>query len=73
MNQDELAAGLRADLTPEQRSADMRLSIDPGFVHHRKIQTVLGSEATRFIDEDIAALPTLPDGLRSLRINHIYI
>lgn len=50
----------------------MRLSIDPGFVHHRKIQTVLGSEAMRFIDADVAALPALPDGLRSLRINHIY-
>lgn len=72
MNQDELAADLRVDLTPEQRSADMRLSIDPGFVHHRKIETVIGAEGMKFVDRAIAGLPALPDGLRNGRINHVY-
>jgi hypothetical protein len=72
MDQEELAAGLRTDLTPEQRSADMRLSIDPGFVHHRKIETIIGTEGMKFVDQAIARLPALPDGLRNGRINHIY-
>jgi hypothetical protein len=72
MNQDELAAGLRSGLTPEQRSADMQLSIDPGFVHHRKIQTIIGADAMRFVDQAIAKLPPLPDGLRRARIDHVY-
>jgi hypothetical protein len=72
INQDQLAADLRTDLTPEQRSADMRLSIDPGFVHHRKIETIIGAEGMKFVDRAIERLPALPDGLRRGRINHIY-
>lgn len=62
----------RAELTSEQRTADMGLTIDPGFVHHRKIATVLRPDAMRFVDHAIERLPALPDHLRRLRINHIY-
>jgi len=72
MDQEEQATHLRADFTPEQRSADMRLTIDPGFVHHRKIQTVIGTAGMAFVDKAIAELPALPEGLRKHRVNHVY-
>jgi hypothetical protein len=31
---------LRTELSPEQRAADMRLAIDPGFVHHSRIESL---------------------------------
>lgn len=72
MDQEEQAAHMRADFTPEQRTADMRLSIDPGFVNYRLIQTVIGAEAMALLDQMVEELPDLPDGLRNQRINHIY-
>jgi len=72
MDQEEQATHLRTDFTPEQRSADMRLTIDPGFVHHRKIQTVIGAAGMTFVDKAVDDLPALPEGLRKQRINHIY-
>ena len=62
----------RSDFTPEQRTADMRLTIDPGFVHYRKIQTVIGATGMAVIDHAIEDFPDLPEGLRNQRINHIY-
>lgn len=72
MDQLELSLHLRESLTPAQRTADMRLTIDPGFVHHRKIETLVGPKGMALVDRDIARLPELPDGLRRQRINHIY-
>jgi len=72
MDSEEQALDLRTELSPEQRTADMRLSIDPGFVHHRKIQTLLGQDGMKYIDEAINQLPDQPDWMRSTRINHIY-
>jgi len=72
MSQDELAADLRADLTSDQRSADMQLSIDPGFVNYRLIQTIIGANAMRPIDRAIAELPAQPEHMQNLRIIHIY-
>jgi hypothetical protein len=72
MDSEEQALDLRTELSPEQRTADMRLSIDPGFVHHRKIQTLLGPTGMQYIDEAINQLPEQPDWIRETRINHIY-
>ena len=63
---------MRTELSPEQRTVDMCLSIDLGFVHHRKIQTLLGQDGMKYIDEAINQLPDQPDWMRSTRINHIY-
>ncbi|MEJ2745194.1 MAG: hypothetical protein P8123_05850 [bacterium] len=64
---------LRTRLTPEQRTEQLSLTIDPGFVHHRKIQTIIGSAGMNFIDEGIRQLPaTLPDWTKDVRIDHIY-
>jgi hypothetical protein len=63
---------LRHDLDTGQRTAEMQMRIDPGFVHHRKIQTLVGPAAVQVIDAAIAKLPQLPDPLRQVRVDHIY-
>jgi hypothetical protein len=60
-------------LTPEQRTADMRLTIDPGFVHHRLIQTVIPPGGIAVLDSQIRDFPDLPDHVRRLRIDHLYM
>src|SRR2546429_8537603 len=62
------------DLTPEQGTADMRLTIDPGFVHHRLIQTVIPPGGIAVLDSQIQNFPPdLPDYIRRLRIDHLYM
>jgi len=63
---------IREKLTPAQRATPLRLTIDPGFVHHRKIQTVIGSLGMNSIDNAIKELPDSPDWVRNVRIDHIY-
>jgi hypothetical protein len=63
----------RKDHTPEWRAAVVDHEIDPGLVHHRKIETILGSQGMSIIDEQIRNLPhNLPDWQRPVRIGHIY-
>jgi len=62
----------RDKLTIAERCEDLRMTIDPGFVHRRKIQTVLGQPGMQIIDELIAKLPPMPDGLLEARIDGIY-
>jgi hypothetical protein len=63
----------RKDHTPEWRAAVVHHAIDPGFVHHRKIETILGSQGMSIIDEQIRNLPqNLPDWQRPVRIDHVY-
>jgi hypothetical protein len=72
MDLESEALNLRRDLTRRERTADLRLTIDPGFVHHRKVETVVGEARMRRVDELIALLPPLPEGLHRVRVNHIY-
>ncbi len=73
MDYDEISREHRAGLTVEQRNADMRLRIDPGFVHTRKIETVIGPEYMKLLDDEIRRLPdALPDHMRRMRVNNIY-
>jgi hypothetical protein len=60
------------DLTTAQRTAEMELRIDAGFVHHRKILPLIGTTGASAIDREIAKLPDLPQGLRQARIDHLY-
>ncbi|MBC8551804.1 MAG: hypothetical protein H8D23_19320 [Candidatus Brocadiales bacterium] len=59
-------------LTSEQRATNMDLVIDPGFVHHRKVQTIIEQKGMDLIDNTIMKLPDLPDWERKVRIDHIY-
>jgi len=54
------------------RALDLRLTIDPGFVHRRRIQTVIGDGGMGVIDDMINRLPDLPGWMREVRIDHIY-
>lgn len=65
-------SSIRESLTPEQRATDLDLVIDPGFVNHLKIQTVIGNPGMEFIDLNIRNLPDLPKWQKNLRIDHIY-
>ena len=58
--------------TAESRALDLRLTIDPGFVHKRRIQTVIGDGGISVIDKMIADLPDAPEWMREVRIDHIY-
>ena len=54
------------------RTRNMRLMIDPGFVHRRRIETIIGTRAMQLLDNLVHDLPVLPDGTRRVRIDHIY-
>jgi hypothetical protein len=60
------------NLSPQDRALDVRLTIDPGFVHYRLIETIVGQAAADFISSEVAKLPSLPEGILRTRINHIY-
>jgi hypothetical protein len=59
-------------LNSDQRAADLGLVIDPSFVNHRKVQTVIGPSGMQCVDQAISQLPSLPDWQRTVRIDHIY-
>ena len=63
---------IREYLTPEQRALSLEHTIDPGFVHKRRIQTILGPPGMEIIDKMIAGIPAVPDSQRELRIDHAY-
>ena len=63
---------IRDALTSEQRATPLIHTIDPGFVHHRKIETFLGPSNMTILDERIKSLPEMPDWQQRVRIGHIY-
>lgn len=63
---------IRESLTSIQRATELYLTIDPGFVHHRKIQTIIGRRGMSVIDSAIGKLPEMPDWQKKVRIDHIY-
>lgn len=46
--------------------------MDPGFVHRRKIQTLLGPQGMQVLDDLIRHLPLVADWEREVRIDHVY-
>lgn len=68
----EQSRALREELSSEQRLVDGYLGIDPGFVHQRKIETIVGRNGMEVIDRRIKELPDLADWQRAVRIDHIY-
>ncbi len=66
------AVNIRKELSIDQRNSRARLTIDTGFVNVRAVETVLGPPGVRAIDQQIRALPDLPEWQRSVRIGHIY-
>lgn len=68
----EQSKALREELSSEQRLVDGYLGIDPGFVHQRKIETILGRKGMEVVDRRIKELPALPDWQGAVRVDHIY-
>ena len=63
----------RNDHTSAWRAGNVRHTIDPGFVHFRKIETILGENGMKVIDDQIRKLPgDLPEWQRKVRIEHMY-
>lgn len=74
MNSDEQSNALREEETTAVRTAEARMSIDPGFVHHRLIQNLVGADGVRVINEAVGRIaPELPDHIRQLQIDYIYV
>ena len=74
MNALEHSEALREHETTASRTAEARLSIDPGFVHHRLIQNVVGKAGIEAINAALAQMP--PDThphLRELQTDHLYV
>lgn len=70
----EQSEAFREHETSAVRTADARMSIDPGFVHHRLIQNLVGAGGVQVINEAVDQLPPeLPDYVRRLQIDHIYV
>ena len=63
---------IRKYLSSEERALPLEQTVDPGFVHKRKIQTIIGPKGMCLVDELISRLPLLPDWQREVRIDHIY-
>lgn len=64
---------IREHLSIDERIQSVEYTIDPGFVHKRKIETIIGPTGMRMIDDAIRRLPELPDWQKEVRIDHIYI
>jgi hypothetical protein len=63
----------RSELTSEQRLHSAFLGIDPGFVNHRKVLSVVGQGGIDKINRLVTALPaTMPDYMREVQLDHIY-
>lgn len=73
MDYERESKAFRAQHSTGERTADARLGIDPGFVHHRKIQALLGPKAMAAINMLLAGIPDdAPDFIRSLQTDHAY-
>lgn len=51
---------------------ELTLTIDPGFVNRRLVQTIVGDGGMSIVDSEISRIPPLPEGLHEVRIDHAY-
>lgn len=64
---------IKESLTKTQRTLPLSLYIDPGFVHHRKIETILGQSGINLINGSISKIPShVPNWQKATQIDHIY-
>ena len=69
----ESPKSIREFLSPEDRALPLIATVDPGFVNRRRVETWVGADGMRLIDERIRALPPLPHlALQEVRIDHAY-
>ena len=63
---------IRDYLSSDERCLPLEATIDPGYVHKRRIHTMIGPAGMRLVDEMIQGLPVVPEWQREVRIDHIY-
>jgi hypothetical protein len=62
----------RDESNTESRAINLKHTIDPGFVNRRLVQTIIGDASMKFVDQLIGQIPSMPDRLYEVRINHAY-
>lgn len=63
----------KRDLREFRKSNDTYLIVDPGFVHHRKIEAILGRNGAELINNEIAKISLqTPDWKKNVTIDNIY-
>src|SRR5690554_5705952 len=56
-----------------RQSDDNYLIVDPGFVHHRKIEAILGQNGTEILNNEIAKIPAqTPEWRKNVLIDNLY-
>ena len=56
-----------------RQSDDNFLIVDPGFVHHRKIEAILGQNGSEILNNEIAKIPfQTPEWRKNVLIDNIY-
>jgi hypothetical protein len=70
----EQARVFRSDHTTIERTAPACMSIDPGFVHHRLIQNIIGKGGIEAVNAALASIPADTQSfLRQLQTDHLYV
>jgi hypothetical protein len=66
LDHEQESEALRSELTTAQRTAEMRFAIDPGFVHHSRVEAVIGQRGMDLINRETQTLPDLPEWMRQV-------
>jgi hypothetical protein len=70
----EQSKALRKHESTAARTAEATMSVDPGLVHHRLIQNLIGAGAMQSVNEALAHIaPDAPEFIRSLQTDHVYV
>jgi hypothetical protein len=67
-----VSSTIRERLTPANRAAELKHTIDVGFVNRRAVDTLVGDRVVANIDNAIRGLPPMAEALREIRIDRIY-
>jgi len=62
---------LRAEFSPQERATPVTYTIDPGFVNHRRVQSILGPKLMRIVDAQVRSVPNSQDWEAKVRVDHI--
>ncbi len=69
----ETSANPRDYLSPQERALPLEHTIDPGFVNRRVVQTIIGENGMKIVDEMLTRIPPgLPEGIHRVRVDHVY-
>ena len=70
---EENGVSIRDRLRPPQRAIEPQFTIDPGLVHHRRIQSIVSQRVMELLEARIRMIPDMPEGLRRAHIDREYV